>query len=274
VSAELLELEMLGGSVGARLRRRRPGIDDLPWGTLAAAVQSDAFDTRAIYEARAIWTNGVFTEYASAAAFAAMAGAFLECGAPIDLSAAAADIVVDEIDHAEVGSRLVMELGGAVPFRTDLSMVSPSTTPGVSPILRAAEIAIKTSCVGEAMSVPALSRARTATAHPLVHAALDRLLGDEGPHARVGAHFLDWADDRLDDGDRAHLARVALDAIAVYRPMWAGRCSSCEAPAELGGTPVQSHADLLVEAVRTRVVRQLTRRKIALDPARLDEILS
>jgi hypothetical protein len=272
--AALLELEWLGGSVGARMRKRRPGIDDLPWGTLARAVESGAFSAHGILEARATWTNGVFTEYASAAAFAAMSGAFLECGAPIDLSAAAADIVVDEIDHAEVGSRLVMELGGAVPLRTDLAMVSPATTPGVSPVVRAAEIAIKTSCVGEAMSVSALSRAADSTDHPLVRAALDRLLGDEGPHARIGTQFLDWADDRLTDGDRAHLAQVALDSIAVYRPLWVGRCSTCEAPADLGGMPVQSHADLLVEAIRTRVVRQLEHRRIMLDRDQLDAILS
>jgi hypothetical protein len=166
-----------------------------------------------------------------------------------------------------------MELGGAVPFRADLAMVSPATTPGASPVVRAAEIAIKTSCVGEAMSVSALSRAHDAADHPLVRAALDRLLGDEGPHARIGTQFLDWAEDRLDDGDRRHLAQVALDAIAVYRPLWHGRCSTCEAPSELGGMPVQSHADLLVDAIRSRVVRQLAHRRITVDAGRLDEIL-
>src|SRR6185503_18129927 len=101
---EQLELELLGGAATARLRRRRPGLIELPWGTL----DRSRFSRNALDEARAVWTNGVFTEYASAAAFAAMASAFLECKAPIDLTATAADIVVDEIGHAELLSRLVM----------------------------------------------------------------------------------------------------------------------------------------------------------------------
>jgi hypothetical protein len=269
MNASQLELEMIGGAASARMRRRRPGSDDLPWGTLDLA----GFTGDGLIEARKVWTNGVFTEYASAAAFAAMAGAFLECGAPIDLSAAAADIVVDELDHAEVGSRLVMELGGAVPYHADLALVSPLTTPGVSPVIRAAELAITTSCVGEALSVSALSRSLEVTDHPLVAAVLERLLKDEGPHARLGAWFLGWAADRLTAADRAHLATIALDAIAVYAPLWRGRCTTCEAPAALGGLPVASHAQVMVDAVRTRVARPLGRLGIAIDRERLDALL-
>jgi len=269
VTARQLELEMIGGAPSARLRRRRPGGDALPWGTL----EPEAFAADELIEARHVWTNGVFTEYASAAAFSAMAGAFLECGAPIDLSAAAADIVVDELDHAEIASRLVMELGGAVAYHADLALVSPLTTPGVTPVVRAAELAITTSCVGEALSVSALSRSLAVTEHPLVAAVLRRLLADEGPHARLGAWFLAWAADRLTAEDRAHLAVIALDAIAVYAPLWRDRCDGCEAPATLGGLPVASHAQVMVDAVRTRVARPLARLGIAVDAERLEALL-
>jgi hypothetical protein len=126
----MFELEWLGGAPEARLRKRRPGIEALPWGTLTNALEDAA-------EARRVWTNGAFTEYASAAAFTAMAGAFLECGAPIDLTAAASDCATDELFHTELASRLVMELGGAYPFDVDLAKVSPVTTPGVRPLVRA-----------------------------------------------------------------------------------------------------------------------------------------
>jgi hypothetical protein len=82
--------------------------------------------------------------------------------------------------------------------------------------LRAAELSIKTSCVGEALSVPALAASRERVDGPLVRAVLDRLLRDEGPHARVGAWFLEWCAERLSSDDRKHLAGVALDAIEVY----------------------------------------------------------
>jgi hypothetical protein len=167
-----------------------------------------------------------------------------------------------------------MALGGAVPFAVDLAMVSPATTPGVSPLVRAAEIAIKTSCVGEALSISALSRSLAATEHPLVHAVIERLLSDEGAHAQLGKLFLTWAKDRLTAGDREHLAGVALAAIAVYQPMWRGRCGSCEAPASLGGTPPESHAAMLVEAVRVRVVRPLARLGIVVDRDGLEDVLA
>jgi hypothetical protein len=267
---EQLELEMIGGAATARLRRRRPGALGLPWGTL----DRSHFSADALDEARAVWTNGVFTEYASAAAFAAMAAAFLECKAPIDLVASAADIVVDEIDHAELLSRLVMELGGPIHYEADFALVSPSTTAGVSPLLRAAELSIKTSCVGEALSVPALTASRERVDSLLVRAVLDRLLRDEGPHARVGAWFLEWCADRLSTDDRKHLAGVALDAIEVYAPLWRNRCRSCELDPAFGGLPARSHAELLVRAVRTRVAAPLEALGIAIRGERLEALLS
>jgi hypothetical protein len=263
------ELTMLGGPVTARLRRRRPGLDDLPWGSL----DPSEFTPEALHEARALWTNATFTEYASAAAFSALTSALLECGAPIDLSALAADSAVDELDHAEVLSRLVTELGGAAAFEVELGLVSPSTTPGVSPLLRAAELAIKTSCVGEALSVPALLRSRQLAGNALVRAVLDRLLRDEGQHARIGIWFLESANERLSRADREHLARVTLDAIAVYRPLWQGRCVACAAPAALGGVPADDHAALMVSAVRTRIVRPLRRLGIAIEGDALESLL-
>ena len=109
-----LALEWLGGPCERRLRRARPGFDDLPWESFD---RDTALDEPALVEARAVWTNGVFTEYASAAAFSAMNIAFLECQAPVDLCAAAADFAVDELVHVALVSRLVMTPrgSGAVP---------------------------------------------------------------------------------------------------------------------------------------------------------------
>jgi hypothetical protein len=112
------------------------------------------------------------------------------------------------------------------------------------------------------------------TDHPLVRAVLDRLLRDEGTHARIGTWYLQWAADRLTADDRAHLAQIALDAIAVYQPLWhEDRCETCETPADLGGMPVASHAEVMVDAVRTRIARPLARLGIAIDAERLEALL-
>jgi hypothetical protein len=259
MNAPLFELAWRGGASEARLHRRRPGTETLPWGTLDA----DALSPEVRDEARRVWTNGVFTEYASAAAFASLSTALLECGAPVDLTAAVADIVVDELLHVELSARLTTELGGAVPLQFDLEKVSPLTTLGARALLRAAELAVTTSCVSESLSVPAMARSRMLADAPLVRAVLERLLADEGAHARVGFWFLEWAGDKLTPGEREHLAALALSAIEVYAPLWqAAPCGACV------GHDAEGRAALR-HAVTTSIAKPLAKHGIVLDAARL-----
>ena len=250
---KLFELAWRGGATETRLHCRRTGIAALPWGTLELERHTGA-DT---LEARRVWSNGVFTEYASAAAFSSLATAMLECGAPVDLVALAADIVVDELFHVELSSRLTMELGGATPIAFDFDRIAPVTTPGSRPLMRAAEIAITTSCVGEALSIPALVRSRTLATEPLVRAVLDRLLADEGPHAKCGLWFFDWAADQLADAERAHLARLAEATIETYAPLWQG--------GEVLGVHDPGGARAMRDAVDTAIVTPLARYGIAIE---------
>ena len=238
-----LELDWLGGPAEARFRRRRPGIDDLPWGTLAAAGLSEE-DAAA---ARGSWTDGAFSEYASAAAFAALTTALLEAGAPIDLVAMAGDFVVDEMVHVELNARICAELGGAAPYLVDLEKVSPLVDAGLPAIERAAELAIQISCVGEALSVPVLADSMRAATHPLTRAVLERIVRDESPHARLGWLVLDWADGRV---DKARLSGVVRSRIADYSPLWRDR--TCDADVRA----------ILLRAVRRDVLAPLATRGI------------
>jgi hypothetical protein len=241
----LFELSWLGGATERRLHRRRGGIDALPWGTLDLREESPAI----VEEARKVWTNGVFTEYASAAAFSAMTTAFLACGAPVDLVAFAADIVVDELFHVELSARLTTELGGATPLAFDLAAIAPATTEGARPLVRAAEIAITTSCVSETLSVPAMARSRALAKAPLVRAVLDRLLADEGAHARVGFWFLEWCEGDLTPDEKRALGELTRSTIEVYAPLFRDdECSDCPTGRGLGG-----HDALGREALRRAV---------------------
>ena len=261
------ELIWRGGATAARLAARRPGADALPWGTIDLARYPAAHGV----EARKIWTNGTFTEYASAAAFTQLTAALLECGAPVDLIATSADIVVDELFHVELSARLTMELGGAVPLDFDLANVSPVTS-GARPLMRAAELALVTSCVSESLSVPAMARSRALASEPLVAAVLERLLADEGMHARIGYWFLDWAHDQLDTAERAHLARLAEDTIEVYAPLWRDLpCESCPLPRGLAGHDEQGKQDLRATVERA-IARPLARYGIILDRERVAQL--
>jgi len=268
MSAAQLDLSWIGGQSERRLRKRRPGIERLPWGTITPS----SFEPAHLSEARAVWTNAVFTEYASAAAFSAFSSACLESGAPIDLTATIADCAVDELAHVELASRVLAELGGAAPFEVDLETVSPAPTPGARAILRAAEIAITTSCVGETLSLPALRHGRASTQHPLANAVIARLLADEGPHARVGFTFLAWAEDRITAGEREHLANIALDAIAAYASLWQSTDCACPKTALTASVDDDYRAGLR-RAVVGHIARPLEKLGIELDAARLATLL-
>lgn len=250
------ELSWRGGATERRLHDRRQGSEDLPWGSIdLASLAPDVVE-----EARKVWTNGVFTEYASAAAFSALTGALLECGAPVDLVAFAADVVVDELFHVELSARLTSELGGAVPLHFDLANIAPVTTPGVRPLMRAAELAVTTSCVSEALSVPAMSRSRALATLPLMQAVLDRLLADEGPHARIGWWFLEWAP--LTEDEKHALAELSMSTIEVYAPLWQdASCGVCGHD--------ERGREMLRTAVHNKIATPLRRHGIVLPSERL-----
>jgi hypothetical protein len=138
--------------------------------------------------------------------------------------------------------------------------------------MRAAELAVTTSCVGESLSVPALRASRELSADGLIHEVLDRLVRDEGPHAQLGVELLAWAADDLDDADRARLAEIALDAIAVYAPLWQNGTTDTGAPA-LGSTPDADYRAIMTAAVRDKIDARLARHGIVMDRDRLAALL-
>jgi len=260
MAEQQLSLEWLGGATERRLRVARPAFaelhDDLPWDSFDAARAAP----EDLLEARMVWTNGVFTEYASAAAFSAMNLAFLQCGAPVDLCAAAADFALDELVHVTLVSRLVMTLGGATPYHADLERVVPTPPPELNAVMRAAELAVKVSCVGEALSLPALTASHRGATHPLARAVLDTLRHDEGPHASIGHWFLAWAEPRLSAGDRGYLGTVARDAIRVYEPLWRDP-DAAERPV-ISHDGETSYRTYMEDAVEHRIVRRLAKASI------------
>lgn len=249
----LFELSVAGGPWARRLARRRAGFDALPWGDAAAGAAPEAREA-----ARVVWTQSAFSEIASAAAFAEIASCLLAAGAPIDLVAAAGDFVADEVLHAELSGRLAMAFGGAVPMEVDLGrLVRPPAGP--TPLLRAAELIVRTSCVGEALTVPVLKRAKSTARSPLVASVISRIVRDEAAHAEIGPWFLDWAEPLLSDVDRARLGTVAGAAVRAFAPILRGPCAPAAA---LGVLDCDTFDPLFADAVRRRVARPLAERGI------------
>lgn len=252
----LFELEMLGGPWGKRLEARRAGFDDYPW-QLAAEDTDEAQRASARY----VWTQSAFSEYASAAAFAEIASCLTAAGAPIDLIAAAGDFIVDEVLHAELSARCAMTFGGAVELDVDLTkLVRPPRS--VRPLLRAAELIVRTSCVGETLTLPILKTAKQRSRSPLIVQVIERIARDESAHAELGWWFLDWAEPDLTDEDRSHLAAVAKHAIEAFAPVFSG---SCTPGSELGVLDCETYDAAFLDALERRVVAQLHEREIPVD---------
>ncbi len=210
MTASLFALSWLGGAAERNFRRRRPGIDDLPWGTLdVSAVPPVLLD-----RARLAWTDGCFVEYATAAQLAHIVEGLLRVRAPIDLVGMAGDFVADEMVHVELHARVLAELGGAVPYRVDDALLAPRDE-GERPMLALAAELVRTCCVGETLAVPLLAATRNVATHPLIQAVLGRVVEDEGPHAQLGWLFLEWAE--LTDADLVFLAGVARAELSQAR---------------------------------------------------------
>lgn len=217
-SSTIFSLEAVGGPWAKRLATRRAGFDQYPWETAAADATPAALEA-----GRVVWTQSAFSEVASAASFSAIASALLAASAPLDLVAAAGDFVAEEMLHAELSARVAAALGGAVALEVDMArLVRPPTSD--KPLVRAAELIVRTSCVGEALTVSVLKSARKTAPSALVDAVIARILKDESGHAQLGVWFLDWAAEWLEDEDLAHLGRTAGGAIRAFVPIFEASC--------------------------------------------------
>lgn len=250
----IFSLEAVGGPWAKRLATRRSGFDEYPWETAAAGASAQALEA-----GRLVWTQSAFSEVASAASFSAIASAMLAASAPMDLVAAAGDFVAEEMLHAELSARVAAALGGAVALEVDMGrLVRPPTSD--KPLVRAAELIVRTSCVGEALTISVLKSARKTAPSALVDAVIARILKDESGHAQLGVWFLDWAAEWLEDEDLAHLGRAAGGALRAYVPLFDASC--VQGGAAVGVMDCDSFDAAFEQSLDERVLAPLAERGI------------
>jgi hypothetical protein len=275
------ELEWLGGKSERYFRELRPGVDELPWGTLHAADYPPLLVDRA----RVSWTEAAYNEYTTAVAFAQLVRAMLEAQAPIDLIAMAGDFIADELLHVELTSRIAMELGGGAPYTIDFEALDQPVDHRLPAFARASDLVVRLCCVGEAFSLPMLGGCMRSALHPLTRAVLERIVRDEAPHGQLGWLYLDWAADRMDDAERGRLAVVALDMMRAFQPYWRRLRSvtkdgvttegfRIEHVRQLGWMESPAYARAAREAMRDQVMAPLARYGIVLDAEACEALLA
>jgi hypothetical protein len=262
VSAEVFELELLGGGWERRYRKMRPEVEQMPWGTL----DTSGHPRELVVAARRSWTSAAFQEHRTGAACAETLRCLIETRAPLDLVALACRFPLDEMVHVELCARMAMELGGGTEIIHDPDRMIVHADPALDPLMRAADLVVRFFCVGEALSIPMLRGTWQAATHPLPKAVLGRIVRDEAAHGSFGWAFLDWANEELDDDDRAHLARSADQTIGAIHLTWDEIRRRPKGPEDavhaLGWMETDAYLDLARRSLQTKVLDPLLARDI------------
>ena len=129
-------------------------------------------------------------EYRSAGVAAQVQAWGIAAGLPVSLLRMAGRIVNDELDHAELGHRALVGLGGGdTPIDlTPDTLVVPGTSQLLADLTR---IVLRDFCLGETLAVPLFAAMRRRADQPTVAPVLDRILADEAVHRAFGWEVLD-----------------------------------------------------------------------------------
>jgi hypothetical protein len=208
------EIEWMGGAAEHRFRKARPGIEDLPWGTLDVSEYSPA----AVEYARGSWTDVAINEY-RAIVGSDVLRALVEIKAPLDLLGMTSDFLADECSHVELASRMAMDLGGGAQRMVDLQnfVVRPQ---GLEPFQLANELVLRVSCIAEAFSGGTATVSHEETSHPLPRAVYETILRDEAHHRRLGGLYFEWALSRIDEQELRRLGQVLFHSLRALSPFW------------------------------------------------------
>lgn len=279
VASDVFELEFLGGIAEHHYRRARPGLEDLPWGTLATGHYPPAL----LEAARRTWTEIAINEYRAVVAFTEVVSALAAIRAPIDLLGMASEFILDEVSHVELASRMCMELGGAAPMAVDTAHMY-AVPPDLTSQQRANELVLRVSCVAEVYAGKTSVESMRSCKHPLPKAVHTRILQDESRHLRLGDLYFDWMSESLDDAERKRLGTVLTKAIFGHERYLRRRISrvrdgfteegySVDHIHELGSLESERFVPLAKKVMREDVLAPLARRGIVPEPGELDELL-
>ncbi len=219
------ELEWMGGAAEHHFRKVRPGVADLPWGTL----DPSRYAPDAVELARACWTEVAINELRAVASFSEVLRALVDVKAPLDLLGMTSDFLADECSHVELASRMAMDLGGAAPREVDFDRLTAPPR-GLTSLQRANELVLRVGCIAEAFSGGTAAVSHASTSHALPRAVYETILRDEAHHRRLGGLYFEWALSRIDETELRRLGQVLHGALRDLSPFWKARAARAVTP--------------------------------------------
>jgi hypothetical protein len=234
MAQELFQLEWLGGPAEHHYRKARPGLDDLPWGT----VETARYSPQLLAAAQRTWTQVAVNEYSAAGQFTHVVRALVQAKAPLDLIGMASGFLTDEVSHVELASRVAMELGGATPISLDMDRFAELATTGTTALERANELVMRVSLISETFSGATSVGSMRASTHPLLRAVHERILADESLHMRLGHLYFSWLGDRLSAEEGRRLSHIAVKTLQGLSSFWRHRISKVTDGVTEEGYPV------------------------------------
>jgi hypothetical protein len=227
----------------------------------------DGFRPEAVRFASRMWTMKAEEELRSSAVFVEILAGLAEASAPLDLLAAIANIVRDEVEHAALCRDLALRFGAPKPL-ADISLALPRLHPqGRSRKIHALALLLFEGAVGETISSMLFHASKRATEEPCSKAALDSILRDEARHARVSWEGVTVMLPATSEGERCVLqedlrqsfgALERTSMLPLLRRLEQGISVDSEVFA-LGVIPPEVRAETFYRGVENVVVPRLTR---------------
>ena len=132
-----------------------------------------------------MWTRKAEEEFRSAAVFLEIAAGLTEAGAPLDLLAALADVVRDEVEHSAMCRDLAETFSAPEPAADVRSALPRLGAYAPQRKMRALALLLFEGAVGETISAMLFHASRQAAQEPCAKSALASILRDEARHARL-----------------------------------------------------------------------------------------
>lgn len=168
-------------------------------------------------EAQATWRSRAVTEFRSIQIMNRFLGDVLASGDPLDVYAACADLVLDEIRHVALTRAVCEKLGAPASFPSPIPLVPTEVFEKAPPQQRALTTAITMLAVSETISVAFIADLQARCHYAPIRAVLDATLADEEEHEAFGWEYVRSSLKRFPEATRTMWRQVVQQALEPHR---------------------------------------------------------